>query len=196
MAEISEKELEDYLFSLKINRNPLLVDGKCFRQVNLGGYGIIDLLYIDIKSECAPPEYPQYPYVTITVVELKKGSIDFSSLGQICRYKRGLERFLSQQINKRYHITSRIKVEGVLVGSDYANGDICYTIDQINWLECWHYNLDLKEGIELEHSTGWYRDDEDFKSLFRLKEAFFPRYLRLFKNSVRSDRKRICDTKK
>jgi hypothetical protein len=191
MAEISEKELEDYLFALKTGKNPLEIYGKCFRQVNLDGYGIIDLLYVEIEPSYSPNKHEQYPDVTITIVELKKGLIDFTALGQLCRYKRGVERFLSIREKQRWSTYENIKVKGILIGKDYASGDICFAIDQIKWVKCWHFDFNLKNGISFEESSGWINTDENFKSLERLKESFFPKYIRSFKKARKEDWSKI-----
>lgn len=187
MATISEEELEDYLFTRAENHNPMDIEGKCFRQVNLTGYGIMDLVYVSFE----PNIYSKNPEVQINIVELKKGVIDLAALGQLCRYKIGLERCLSQiteQINAesegKFELT--YTVEGTLIGSNYASGDIPYVIDTIDWLSCYHYALDLEKGITLEHSEGWYHTKENLDCLEKFKKLLFSRYYRQWLGSKKS----------
>ena len=135
MATISEEELETYLFNWKTDfidqeSHPLDSYGKSYRQVEIKGYGIIDLLYIDISPA------PITPQIDITIVELKKDNIDLNALGQICRYKVAMERFIEKmQEGKHSRHLRCLNIRGVLVGKDYSSGDICYAVDCMEWLE-------------------------------------------------------------
>jgi len=59
------KELEDHIFDNDCLAESIGVYGKPYRQVDLGGYGIIDLLYVDFE-----PDFPVK--MKIVIVELKK----------------------------------------------------------------------------------------------------------------------------
>lgn len=191
MATILESELEDYLFNWKetqpekgdsfgIDEHPINVYGKCYRQVEIKGYGIIDLLYIDISPNNT------FPQIDIRIVELKKDNIDLSALGQICRYKAGLERFIDTLKDKKgSKYFQNLEMSGILVGSDYATGDICYAVDTIDWLECYHYKLDLGVGITFEESSGWYSTEENFKGLNKYVREWKKKYIELYKGELK-----------
>ena len=183
--KITEKELEDFIFAEQ--ENPIEVYGKPFRQVNITGYGLIDLLYIDISEIDLDRNNKIRPYIKITIVELKKDKIDLNALGQICRYKTAIERYLRE--NNQFDQHGYITIEGVLVGNGYASGDICYAVDQMEWLHCWHYKIDLKKGISLDPSHGWLNSGEDFKGLARLKSEITKEYLSAYKEGTRRYRK-------
>ncbi|MCK5613372.1 hypothetical protein KAR91_66495 [Candidatus Pacearchaeota archaeon] len=168
----SENELEDYLYG----DSELECYGDCFRQVPIKGYGIIDLLYIHIDNDPAENR----PLISITIVELKKDYIDLNALGQICRYKIALERFFE---NSKHNL--RYEIKGVLVGSDYASGDICFTVDAIDWLSCYHYSISLTDGISFSYENGWYRDDECFASLNKLAKSFLTQYKEVCRDLIK-----------
>lgn len=170
--EISEKELEDYIYDTECLKE-FDVYGKYFRQVNVGGYGVIDLLYVNIER------YPfDLPVINITIVELKKGTIDPSALEQICRYKIGLTRYIDSLNIRNPQVKENINIDGVLVGSGYSNaGDICFTIDSIDWLRCIHYDVALKDGISFDESCGWYKTNESFSGLDKIKSLVQSDYI-------------------
>ena len=79
MELTSEKELEDFLFKWTPDGpveeeygHPLGINyKKLLRQVNIQGYGVIDLLSVDISCQDE-----LMPCIDIDIIELKKGTID------------------------------------------------------------------------------------------------------------------------
>jgi hypothetical protein len=187
MATITEEELEDYLFKYDSSDgdSPMGTYGKVYRQFEIKGYGIIDLLYVDISPGC------NFPVIKVVIVELKKDKIDFNALGQICRYKVALERFFDELREKKdCKYFEELEIHGVLVGNKYANGDICYSIDTIDWLECYHYEIDLSCGAEFRESSGWYNEGENFKKLYSKIKDFKEEYLKFYKEELRYGKRR------
>lgn len=185
MANLSsERELEDYLFNLGQTGEdfPLSCYGKVFRQVSFPAYGIADLLYIDIEPGPTPT-------VRITIVELKTNEIDLNAVGQICRYRKALSQYINHLFIKHPKHTLNIEIEGILVGRQYSSGDVCYVIDSVDWLRCYHYNLSLHDGIDFEESGGWYRGDESFEPLNNIAAEFVSEYLFQYKEGRRYLRK-------
>ena len=183
MPIITEKELEDYLFDWSPNGpdedeygHPLGLDHEnIFRQVNIKGYGIIDLLSVSIACEGE-----LMPSITIDIIELKKGAIDYNAFGQICRYKIALERFIDElRLVKGHKYFKDIEIRGILVGDNInLNGDLCYAIESTSWLSLYTYELDLKEGISFGLASGWYSKKEDFSDLYRrVKDDFISSYI-------------------
>ena len=159
--EISEKELEDYLFSHNGENAGIPAEGILLRQVNIEGYGVMDLLHIEFS-----PDVDGMPNVYIKIIELKKDVIDSNAIGQICRYKKGVERafelFSKGKHGKHF---KRVEIEGMLLGrSINDNNDVGHTIDAIDWLTCKTYSLSIVNGIEFEDHANWYRVLEDFSS--------------------------------
>ena len=184
--EILEKELEDYLYDLEVgvdDTHPIDVMGKCYRQVNIEGYGKIDLLYVHID-----PIPHVYPSIYIDIVELKRGTIDLTAIGQICRYKRALDRYIGKITSKQHKLRGRIEVRGVLVGSKYASGDVCFVGDSVEWLSVYNYEVSLSDGISFCESSGWFNQDENFNSLKSLHNEISKEYIDTYKELRRFHR--------
>lgn len=183
---IDEKELEDYLFSLaqapSEEGSPIDASGKCFRQVNITGYGIIDLLYVDFEPSCSPKAY-RLPFVHIKIVELKKEQIDLNAVGQICRYKVALERFMK---NLRESLDFGYEITGVLVGSGYGSGDVCFVVDSCEWLSTYTYEIKLSEGLVFDISEGWHNTNENFSSLEKIKNELTREFIKTYKDDRRN----------
>lgn len=155
----NEKELENYLLSLPLDDEHPLAGiwvndlSTIMSQVKIGNYGIIDLLILSFNTSTDTPK----PTLEITIVELKKGEIDFNAFGQVCRYKRGMERLLEE-----HNMTRNVDLNAVLVGRKYAGGDICYAINHCEWLEVYLYDLSLKEGLSFARDwKGWKEVNEE-----------------------------------
>jgi hypothetical protein len=162
----SEKEFENLLMEFS---DTLLVDnigdGSYISQVELPGYGFIDILGIDCRE--VEGVYTFY----LTVIELKKGCLDFNSVQQICRYIQGLLRATkSVPKNKKY----AYKIRGVLIGSHIASGDVVFVMDQLHHLQVKTYNIHPINGIQFEDQSGWFNQDE---SLRGIKEIMFEHIL-------------------
>lgn len=163
----NEKELENYLFELSKRtepdfEHPLDTYGKMFRQIEIKGYGVTDLIsiyseerYCDKKSVV----------VHVQIIELKKGKIDLVAVGQISRYVQGIQRIIdANDITREFkktHIPIEFEITGTLVGNGVADGDVCFLIDSIPWLVCYSYNVSLNKGIEFNLESGWYNTGED-----------------------------------
>jgi hypothetical protein len=151
----SEHELEMYLFNDDSDDHPIGLSGKVFRQVNLPGYGIADLIAVDFDWFCGDVT------CNIKLVELKKGAIDLVAIAQIARYRQALEDICDYHASKRrgYKIHFHYNIRGVLVGEKLAHGDVCYLIDSVPWLELYTFDLSLASGIEFTEQSGWFRTD-------------------------------------
>jgi len=95
--EFSEKELEDMILSIpkeEIKKRGLVIKGKILRQLRIGSYGVADIVSIN-----RAPLYGGGNGLEITIYELKKDKIDFSSLLQLIRYTKGIRSYLDQRTN-------------------------------------------------------------------------------------------------
>lgn len=87
-----EKTLKEIIFTAdrnKLEERGLFINGKLFRQLNIGNYGIADLVEV---SKIDP--YFGSHGLDITVYELKKDKIGISAFMQAVRYIKGIERYL------------------------------------------------------------------------------------------------------
>lgn len=178
----SEKELEDYLYSVLGSNGSVNEEfrGVPFRQTNLEGYGIIDLMAISH----APGQ--SIPDLEINIIELKKNEIDLTAIGQICRYKKGVERAIKNLPDRTVKKFNFI-IRGYLIGTEFTSGDVCYVADNLSWLVCIFYKLNISTGISLETDSGdWYSTSENFNSIAGLFKSYvqdfiLPEYKQLLK---------------
>lgn len=114
------------------------------RQVNIGNYGVIDLLGIDLFG----PKAFEY-----TIYELKKGQIDVNAFLQILGYYTGLKEKLHEQARATgfgYHVRM------VLIGSSIQkNGNFCYLADFHEDLNVYTYEFDFLDGLKFELLYGF-----------------------------------------
>lgn len=104
-----EKDLEDIIWESdneKLQQRNLEINGKKFRQLKIGNYGILDLLTVEKKY------YPCFgvlmPYLDITVYELKKEKVGVSTFLQAIRYVKGIKTYLEEKkpnIEFKLHIS-------------------------------------------------------------------------------------------
>jgi len=165
----SEKELEDYLYEVtqrNFDESPLeefAPEGEIFRQVNIGGYGVMDLVIVSFEFPC---DMYSYPKVTITIIELKKHKINYQALGQISKYYRAIELFMNE-------ITGELKnplqydIKGILIGESVDNeSDFVFLANNIEWLDLITYSIDFEYGLTLNgHSREWFLKGDHFSSL-------------------------------
>lgn len=167
MAELkNEKELEDYIVELLEADEFEYIDGKPFRQIAITGYGIIDILVVNAEHI-----NPETTILHIYIIELKKGKIDLSALGQICRYRKGI----INAINKNPEVFGKYKfdINGYLIGSEIElNGDFCYVPENIDWLSILIYELSLSEGLT------FHEDDMDYFC----NQGDFTQFIKWFEN--------------
>lgn len=157
MAKIvfeSEKELEDYICEqLDNGYNPITNEwaGWYGRQVDIGTYGIIDILIVD-KSDDGQ--------IYATVIELKKDLVTAKSLAQVSRYMTGLSRYFKEMFADNYGglrgIVSAPNVE--------TNDDTPYLINIVKQTGVFVYTIDfdLDSGVSFTQSDGWKKTNENF----------------------------------
>lgn len=166
-----EKDLESIIYeasqtkegrNLLIDRNlQLRPSGKMFRQVSLGTYGIADL--VDVSIEYAIYNGSRLRSLCVEIIELKRGIIDYSALGQACRYLTAIKE-LCQSINHKkfyecnFHIT--------LIGSklDVKDDDsFVFLYNELrDGVDAFTYNYTLN-GISFNHiSHNWRRIESSF----------------------------------
>jgi len=103
-----EKEIEDLIFGLMednkfddlINRGMTTInsDLKYYRQLNLGSYGIADIVGIGIREL----EGTDTVEVLIDVFELKKDEVNANTLFQASRYMRGIQHSIESLFENKY----------------------------------------------------------------------------------------------
>ena len=130
---------------------------KTFRQLRIGNYGILDILYVSKEYDISV-ETKLKPCLIFTVCELKKDRVSVSTFLQAVRYAKGIESFL-----KKRKFSFEFKVNISLVGSSIDNSDFIYLSDLIpdNFLSCHTYSYDV-DGIRFKHINGYSLRNEGF----------------------------------
>lgn len=148
---VLEKELEDILFEY-IDNFDVLIDKnfehyceKKYRQVDLGDYGIADIIGI-IEFE-----NPKYRSFQINIYELKKEEISVNTFLQAIRYAKALKLVFEKSIEDavfEYNI--------ILVGKTVnIKSDFIYLPDFYENLHIYTYKIDFNKGIYFNKEEGY-----------------------------------------
>lgn len=158
-----EKDLEDIIYDTPnklLRSRGLKINGKKFRQIKLGNYGILDLLTV---KYCKSSNH-----IVITVFELKKDIVNINTFLQAVRYVKGLQRY----IKKSKYSTKNFRYNIVLVGSEVnQNSDFIYLPDLLSnncnlpvslSLENYYFKYNV-DGIKFINEKGYNLLTENFK---------------------------------
>lgn len=105
-----EKDLEQIIWESdneKLNEKNLPIEGKKFRQLKIGNYGVLDLMTVERETTWCYILHERVPYLNITVYELKKEKIGISAFLQAIKYCKGIKSYLEKRkpkINFRLNI--------------------------------------------------------------------------------------------
>ena len=149
-----ERNLEDIIYenSLtkdgreKLRERGLVVEGKMFRQVDLGGFGRIDLLergfYMSRKGFLVPYSI---------IYELKRNAISEDTIMQACRYVCGIKSNLSnysseEASKKRGNPVIWIRLIGETCN---YNGGFRYLYSCVNNIDAYTFSYDI-DGIHFK----------------------------------------------
>jgi len=161
--EFLEKDLEQIIFESSkelLEEKGLTINGKLFRQLRIGNYGIADLITIDrcYKENWSSDKIIIEPFVKINVIELKQNKIDINSFLQAIGYLRGIKSYIEQRrIFRDYDIVYQI----ILIGKSIdLNNQFCYLCDLLpavngySFLELYTY-LYAIDGIKFKYQYGY-----------------------------------------
>ena len=125
-----EKDLEQIICESGrdlLNEKGLFIEGKLYRQLRIGNYGIADLVTIT-----KPTYYGQYRKKIqrgiITIFELKKEKIGLSAFLQAVNYARGIQLYLEKR-NKLHLYDLHITLVGKEIDS---SGSFIYLTDLLS----------------------------------------------------------------
>jgi hypothetical protein len=157
MAKIvwsSEKELEDFIYSkLEDLYNPIDESRVDWfgRQIDLGQYGIIDLMTINFDAEGE---------ICIDVFELKKELITIKTLGQVARYVRGLRQYFDESAK---HLNVTVRGNVVAPEIDHSD-DTVFLINMLEDIHVYTVDFDLDNGVSFDWRScrSWSRTSPDF----------------------------------
>jgi len=166
-----EKNLEQIIFESydKLNERGLSVDGKLYRQLKIGNYGIADL--VTLKKPHYFKGYKTHYCGMITVYELKQDKIGVSAFLQALRYLNGIKSYL-----RKRNLDTKFSYKIVLIGSEIENDtNFVYLSNFIEdyeqgfenfyekhfYLELITYSYDF-DGINFNTETGYHLKNEGF----------------------------------
>lgn len=163
-----EKDLEDIIWESnkeKLSERGLTINGKLFRQVRIGNYGIVDLI------EFIKPEYNEnkkHYKGRIIIYELKKDNISVSSFFQAINYKRGIQRYLLEK-----NLTGKYIVSIRLIGKHIDdNSSLIYLPETCSDVSLFKYEYGI-EGLKFDSIYGYKLKEEGFKIKKRLIDEPF-----------------------
>lgn len=163
-----EKNLEDIIFDAPndaLSKRGLRIDGKKFRQLRIGNYGVADL--VTVKRVPCIHDNELTRCLLITVFELKSGWISSAAFFQAISYAKGIQSYLLK-VRKFNSFKINITLIGSIVKSDSS---FCYLSDlfkhsddlgQINNLSFYQYDYNI-DGISFKRSTDFKLDNEGFQ---------------------------------
>lgn len=151
-SEIEEMiiDLWDYDAGFTLSERGIgIEDGHLLRQFKLPNVGVIDLMHIDVSEALTGR------IVTFTVLELKRGKIGYTELGQLARYTRHIKMGLAAV---RSSERTKFRVRGLLVGSELEeNGDFVYVMSSMPDIEVYEFKLDSVDGLTFDYcEKTWY----------------------------------------
>ena len=132
-----------------LNQRGLLINGKMFRQVELGDNGRADLISVRY--------IPQNDYLDIIVYELKKECITVNALMQAARYVTALRSHGFDSGDWCSEIGFRICLIGDSIDK---NGDFAFLYNELNDVEIYTYEFKLSGIYFSEVGKGWRHTNE------------------------------------
>jgi len=163
-----EKDLEEIIYKSDkelLQKKGLPIYGKLLRQLRIGNYGTADIVEVDRSYIDGANSI--YPYLKITVYELKKDKIGISAFLQAVRYVKGIKKYIEKRGINSYslHIT--------LIGKDLdLNSSFCYLPDILNdycsefgenFLSNYTYKYGIN-GLEFNDELNYSLTNEGFKN--------------------------------
>lgn len=124
-----EKDLEQIIFESgrdSLEEKGLAINGKLFRQLRIGNYGIADLVEFT-RPSYEGPEREFFIHGVITVYELKKEHIGIASFLQALHYVKGIQMYLHRKKKQNHYI-----INLVLIGRGLdTTGSFCFITDML-----------------------------------------------------------------
>lgn len=169
---ILEKEIEDLVYEVAredtapIRERGFPMRGKVLRQVDLGSYGIADLITFRFNSQV----------ISLQIIEIKRDDVNAQTLMQAARYAKGAEIFM----NKHYpHLAKRmLDIEILLLGKKIdLSGDFPFLLDYTRQARAYTFSLDVFTGLRFLEHKGFVKtiERETFaikKNICALKTAY------------------------
>lgn len=172
----NERAIEEYVYRSVMDGKDCPITAThpnaVFRQYEIKGYGITDLVYLNI--------YPGM--VRVQIVELKNETLKESHLSQLKRYMVGMRRYLWRHNDLAEKAGWEIDVHGVLAGPFEADrNDLVYLYDGMEDVEIFGLSLSMEDGFLVREisNSGWRSRGEDLTQKTAIARHAFPLALEL-----------------
>lgn len=136
---------------------------RLYRQVNLGRYGIADLIYVEVTENIVgvAPDDSLKRTINVYVIECKLNLIDVNAYMQAKRYVTGLKEVADDSLTRN----TDVNFFTVLIGSKIQeNGDFVFALNDDHRCTAYTYSYGI-DGIEFESHRGWTIRDSGIKGL-------------------------------
>lgn len=183
---VLEKEIEDMIWhGLQENRPLLRKKGLWvwentiyLRQVDLGSYGIADLIGFNVQ-----PKQDGFRYINVHIIEIKKEEVNSTTFFQAIRYARGITRLIEKKLKNTTCIC------GIsLIGKTIDNkSDFVYLPDICNNVALYTYSLDFQHGITFTREFDYYARNESFANIDNIRIAAIRMVSEQIKNRKQED---------
>lgn len=152
--------------------------GRIYRQFNLGRYGIVDLLSVDIEMifGCT---------IEIKCVELKKEKMKLAHIAQLGRYMTGIKSMTSK-VQQKYGRKIRLAVTGTLIVPEVeTNSDIVFLTNHLSEsIEILTYNFSLEDGLVFEDlGKEWFLKEASLSET-DFRNWKYKNYMPLYESSI------------
>lgn len=176
-----EKDLEQIVWesdNKKLQDRGLEIEGKKFRQLRIGNYGIADIVTLS-KAPLIDYVEQEVMYnrqiITINVLEFKKDTLDIETFLQAARYIRGIQRYVERNalfhghtiqyamtlVGRKLDILSGFSFLPELMFNPMDDSDLYANIDRPTDLSIYTYSYDL-DGISFEQQNEYTLTEEGF----------------------------------
>lgn len=162
----SERDLEDCLMAnLGFLEDYTSENCSFYRQMNLGPYGIADIVGI-----CVYTDPDGDTYCDVWIIELKNTPMASAHVAQVARYKSFFEKLLASS-GIRY-----VTVRGILVGLKTfpTADDLCYLVKSMDWLTCYEMEFLPLRGMVWREVGDWRPSADASEAITRVAKLVTP----------------------
>lgn len=158
-----EKDLEQIIYESGrdlLEEKGLSIEGKLYRQLRIGNYGIADLVSISKPFYIGKKEDESLLIMpgTITIYELKKEKIGISALLQALSYSRGIQRYLEKKDK-----LNLFEIQITLIGKELdTTGNFCFIPNLFRQKIKFFTYLYNINGIEFQYQYDYSLKNEGF----------------------------------
>jgi hypothetical protein len=168
-----ERDLEDLIWEAykkdpdNLRKRGLRMSGTPFRQLNLGSYGISDIVTVKMVKQVSLSKENNYRgtdrIITINVYELKKDIINTDTFLQALGYCKGIQKIANEYYSDFF---TELRFNITLIGKTLdLKSNFCYISDFIDNVNLYTYHADLDKGFVFEQRYDFHLSKESIAIL-------------------------------